>query len=249
MKLAGRSMAAVAVLLSGMVQAQECREQLPQILKNAYAPQPQVSVEEAICKVWPAQPDLTLVAVSLPRVEHDGYGETDLELLIADSSSSHVKARKLMAGALDWDAFHVSSIAFDTAPYRVSQGQLAFGVRISRRGSSRVNPFSVQSLDMYLVEEDTLRPILRDLVMEESSGEWDSNCAGAWVDKTRTLALAEQPGRNGYRDLIVREKNAFTRSEARGSGCETVEENVQQQRYRLSYDGQNYVVPKELRRY
>lgn len=249
MKLAGRSMALMVVLLSGMVQAQDCREQLPQMLKSAYATQPQVSVEEAVCKVWPAQPHLTLVAVSLPRAEHDGYGETDLELLIADSSSSRVRARKLMAGALDWDAFYVSSIAFDTAPYRVSQGQLAFGVKISRRGSSRVNPFSVQSLDMYLVEEDTLRPILRDLVMEESSGEWDSNCAGAWVDKTRTLALAEQPGRNGYRDLILREKNAFTRSEARGSGCETVEENIQQQRYRLFYDGQNYVVPKELRRY
>lgn len=248
MKSMGRGLVTVAALLAGMAQAQDCREQLPQILASAYGAAPPVALEQVICKVWPARSELTLVAVPLPRTEHDGYGETDLELLITDSQSNRVSTRALFPGALDWDAFYVSSIAFDTAPYRVTRGQLAFGVRITRRGSSRVNPFSVQSLDLFLLEKGALRPLLRDLPMEEGSGEWDSNCAGTWVDVTRTLALAEQPGPNGFHDLLLQEKSVFTRSENRASGCETVEESQQRQRYRLTYDGERYVVPKELQR-
>lgn len=80
MKSMGRGLVTVAALLAGMAQAQDCREQLPQILKSAYPPGQHVSLEASVCKVWPARPDLTLVAVPLPRAEHDGYGETDLDL-------------------------------------------------------------------------------------------------------------------------------------------------------------------------
>lgn len=248
MKSTGKWMAMAAVLVGSAAQAQDCHERLPQILKSAYAPERQVSLEESACKVWPARPGLTLVAVSLPRTEQDGSGETDLELLIVDSASGQVNVRKLLPGALDWDAFYVSDIAFDTAPYRVTREQLAFGVRVTRRGSSRVNPFAVQSLDLFILEKGALRSLLRDLPVEESSGEWDSNCAGAWVDTRRTLALAERPGRDGFHDLLVQEKSVSTRSEDGGSGCETVEENEQRKRYRLTYDGERYAVPKELQR-
>ena len=130
MKSMGRGLVTVVALLSVMAQAQDCREQLPQILKSAYPPGQHVSLEEAACKVWPARPDLTLVAVPLPRAEHDGYGETDLELLVAGSTSGQVSVRKLLPGELDWDAVYVSGISFDTAPYWVSERRLAFGVRV-----------------------------------------------------------------------------------------------------------------------
>ena len=207
-----------------------------------------MALEQVICKVWPARSELTLVAVPLPRAEHDGYGETDLELLVAGSASGQVSMRRLLPGALDWDAIYVSGIAFDTAPYWVSERRLAFGVRVSRNGSSRANPFFEQSLNLYVLDGDAIRPVLSDLVMAEGSGEWDTNCTGEWNDMKRTLALAEQAGPNGYNDIILREKRTFSSAEVRGDECVSVDENRGQQRYRLTYDGERYVVPKELQR-
>ena len=248
MKSMGRGLVTVAALLAGMAQAQDCREQLPQILASAYGAAPPVALEQVICKVWPARSELTLVAVPLPRAEHDGYGETDLELLVAGSASGQVSMRRLLPGALDWDAIYVSGIAFDTAPYWVSERRLAFGVRVSRNGSSRANPFFEQSLNLYVLDGDAIRPVLSDLVMAEGSGEWDTNCTGEWNDMKRTLALAEQAGPNGYSDIILREKRTFSSAEVRGDECVSVDENRGQQRYRLTYDGERYGVPKELQR-
>ena len=248
MKSISRWALVTAVMIGGQAQAQDCREQLPQILASAYGTEQPVALEKVVCKVWPARSELTLVAVPLPRVEQDGYGETDLELLVVGSASGEVSVRKLLPGELNWDAVYVSGISFDTAPYWVSERRLAFGVRVSREGSSRANPFSEQSLNLYVLDGDAIRPVLSDLVMAESVGEWDTNCAGTWREMSRTLALAERPGLNGYHDLVLREKRAFNRDEARGDECETVEGYNQKQRYRLSYDGERYVVPKELLR-
>ena len=65
MKSTGRGLVTVAALLAGMAQAQDCREQLPQILASAYGAAPPVALEQVICKVWPARSELTLVAVPL----------------------------------------------------------------------------------------------------------------------------------------------------------------------------------------
>jgi hypothetical protein len=248
MKSLSRLALVAAVMIGGQVHAQDCREQLPQILASAYGTEQLVALEKVVCKVWPARAGLTLVAVPLPRVEQDVYGETDLELLVVGSASGEVSARKLLPGELNWDAIYVSGIAFDTAPYWVSERRLAFGVRVSREGSSRANPFSEQSLNLYVLDGDSIHPVLSDLVMAESVGEWDTNCAGTWREMSRTLALAERPGLNGYHDLVLREKRTFNRDEARGDDCETVEGYNQKQRYHLSYDGERYAVPKGLLR-
>ena len=64
MKSTGRGLVTVAALLAGMAQAQDCREQLPQILASAYGAAPPVALEQVICKAWPARSELTLVAGS-----------------------------------------------------------------------------------------------------------------------------------------------------------------------------------------
>ena len=100
MKSMGRGLVTVAALLAGMAQAQDCREQLPQILASAYGAAPPVALEQVICKVWPARSELTLVAVPLPRTEHDGYGETDLELLVAGNTMLALKVSLVSTIAL-----------------------------------------------------------------------------------------------------------------------------------------------------
>lgn len=234
-----------AVLWVGVAQAQDC-EELPQILRNVYGAEHSLDLSRVVCKVWPARSELTLIAVPLVRVAGQGDGEADLELLVVDANLQRVVARRLEQHLLDWDAIYVSSLTFDTAHYWVAEGQLAFGVRVGRTGSSRVNPYSESFLNLYLLEGQQLRPVLSKLAVERSNGEWDSNCTGEWTDRKRTLAVGEKPGRAGYYDLLVREKASYSRAEARGDDCVSVEEKTQRQRYRLVYDGMRYPVPHTL---
>lgn len=245
MKAASRLGMIGTMLWASIVQAQDC-EELPQILRNAYGAEQPLELHRVVCKVWPARSELTLVAVPLVRVAEQGSGETDLELLVVESRTQKVVARRLEKHLLDWDAIYVSSLAFDTARYWIAEGQLAFGVRVGRTGSSRVNPYGENFLNLYLLEGQQLRPVLNKLEMESSRGEWDSNCTGEWTDKKRTLAMGEKPGRSGYYDLLLREKASYSRAEARGDDCVAVEEKTQQQRYRLVYDGMRYPVPGTL---
>lgn len=142
------------LLLASLAQADDCRQQLPSWIEIAHPGHTasqvledergryRVDAEQSICKVWPARPHFTLVAMPLVRVEHDSHGETDLEVLLLASARQHVVARLVEPNRLDWDAICVTRLAFDTAPYRLRGDDLAFGVRISRENSSRANPFS-----------------------------------------------------------------------------------------------------------
>nr|WP_298147297.1 hypothetical protein [uncultured Pseudomonas sp.] len=239
--------ALVMIALCGLssAQAQACREQLPQVMQMAYGDEA-VAADAVVCKVWSAQPQFTLVAVPLPRVDHDGYGESDLEILVVATATGRIQARRLEPDLLDWDAVYVTGLAFDTALYRLSDQQLAFGLRIKRRGSSSANPFYETSLRLYLLEGDQLQVPLERLLVSSLSGEWDTRCTGEWHDRTLTLAVAEQAGGGGYHDLLLSERSVQSRAEARGEDCTTVEEQVTRPRYRLTYNGRRYSVPAGL---
>lgn len=244
MNLNKAALAMIALCGLGSAQAQACREQLPQIMQVAYGDEA-VAADAVICKVWPAQPQFTLVAVPLPRARHDGYGETDLEILVVATASGRIQARRLEPDLLDWDAVYVDGMVFDTALYRLSDQQLAFGLRIDRRGSSRVNPFSETSMNLYLLDGERLQVPLMGLLMGSFSGEWDGNCAGEFDQREVTLAVSEKPGRDGFFDLLLSERRLASRAEVRGDDCQRVEEPGRE-RYRLTYDGQRYNVPAEL---
>src|SRR5690606_39558423 len=76
-----------------------------------------VDAEQSICKVWPARPQLTLLAMPRVRAEHDDYGAADLELLVFDSARQRFLARLVAPNRLDWDAVFIDDLRLYTAPY------------------------------------------------------------------------------------------------------------------------------------
>lgn len=93
------------------------------------------------CKTWPARHEFTLVAVPLMTSQTADGNEGDIELLVVDSDNLEFVQRLRLPDLLTDDAIFVSGVAFDTAYYRLSRSDIAFGLRIERRGSSRPNPF------------------------------------------------------------------------------------------------------------
>lgn len=208
----------------------------------------------AVCKVWPARPEFTLLAVQLegPGDSVEGVSRGDLEVLVVSNGQDQVRYRHRESHVLDGDAIFVDRLELDTAPYRLSPGVLAFGVRVGRRNMSQPNPFHSSSLRLYAVDDASpgatgLRPLLRDLEMDSSAAEWDMQCAGQRGEASRTLAIDPARRHHGMADLLVRGKSLETTSVLVGAEC--VDRTVQTVAtpFRLQFDGQAYRVPSALR--
>lgn len=204
------------------------------------------SPQSAICRVWPAHPELTLAAVPLMSPEQTDYDHTgDLELLVLDSSSLEVKQRLNLPGRMSDDAFRITGLALDTARWKIAPDQTAFGLHVSRSGSSRVNPFSEDALSLYVIENDQLRILLEGIKLKESSGEWDGMCAGEFNDSKRFLAI-DAASHNGYANIRVSEKSVDSTAYIDANGECTAKDKPGKASWLLRYNGKQYVVPEEL---
>ncbi|MDH1263095.1 hypothetical protein [Pseudomonas sp. GD03944] len=251
-------LAALYGLLLAPLALADCREQLPGWLEQAHPGHGtgqllqderggyRVDAGQSICKVWPARPHLTLVAVPLIRDSHTDQGESDLEVLVLSNDEPAIVARQVQPHLLDWDAIFVSGFEFDTAPYRLRQDELAFGIRIHRRNGSRLNPFYETALSLYELEGKHLRSVLNELIVVTSGGERDDECAGSFSHAEGVVVITEKVGREGYRDLLLKQKRVSHRTADVAGECKTVEEDTERQQHRIEYDEQRYLLPIEF---
>lgn len=204
------------------------------------------SPKSAICRVWPAHPELTLAAVPLMAQQYSDYDNVgDLELLVLDSATLDVKQRLRLPESMSDDAIRITGLTLDTARWKIAPEQTAFGLRISRTGSSRVNPFSETALSLFVIDNNQVRPILNGIVLENSSGEWDGNCEGTFSDSKRTLAL-DSGSQNGYVDIRVTEKNVASTSYVDANEQCVSKDRPSKASWLLHYDGNHYAIPGEL---
>lgn len=251
-------MALAGLLLATAAQADDCRQQLPGWIEQAHPGQAQgraledergryrVAAEQSICKIWPARPDLTLVALLLVREEEDDHGDVDLEVLVLDSVRQTFVARMVEPQRLDWDVVQVDSMIFDTALYRLRGDDLAFGVRISRSADSSAKASRETRLALYELDGEQLRPLIRELPISDSGGEWDGNCSGEFSDTKRVLIVTERMGNKGYRDLLLKQTRVEHRQSEVAGECETVEERIYRAEFSIQYDEDRYLLPIEF---
>jgi hypothetical protein len=208
-----------------------------------------IAADDVACRQWPADPGRTLLAVRIvPATEADpdllDTGSADLEVLVVDSATGEVHARRREAGRLGWDAIRVTGLQLDTARYRLDDEVLAFGVRIDRTGSSRANPWQETSLDLFVLE-DGLERVLGNLQVASSGGEWDTVCAGSFHAVERVVSV--QPQAAGWSRLRVTSRTRDSRGVPAGGGdCEQVVEATDASTVVLRPDDRRYPVPATL---
>lgn len=237
--------AALTLLLSPAALAQDCS--VNEILEQVYGPDHKADPELSTCKVWPARPGITLVAAGLNRDGDYQVGSEDLELLLVDTATSRVIARRLEENRLGYDAIQVGKLTFDTAPYKLNDDVLAFGLRIGRHNNSGGYPFSETSLTLYIAGKSGLEPVLEDLLVESLSGETDTVCQGRYEESAATLALGSATS-HGLHSLAVTQ-HISTYREVMGTSdtCMPEDEKTTQHRYTLTFNGHHYPVPRELK--
>jgi hypothetical protein len=201
----------------------------------------------AVSKVWPADETKTIAALAIPSESgEDGVSRYDLDVVVVDSGSLTVIARYTEKKAIASDAVSFNGFAIDTAAYRLSKTTRAFGVRMGYEGSSRVNPYSCEVIDLFVISGKSLKMTAGPLQVSKSSGEWDGNCAGEFTDTVRTISLGKNQTR-GYKDLIVEGKVTTRVSKPDKDGnCNDKETQNPGEKFTLKYDGKQYKLPGEL---
>jgi hypothetical protein len=205
-----------------------------------------LDTEHAVCKVWPANEALTVAALPLPQKgNNDDEGTDDLEVLVADTATGTIVAHQFQKSAISYDAMRFSGLELDTAHYQLTPQNRAFGVRVTHESSSRVDPFEETALSLYVIDGQSLRTVLDRLMVRDSGGEWDGNCAGTFNDTTRTLGLGPA-GKEGYAALKIVEKSVKTINKVQGENCANDQQPATRADFTLEYRGGKYAVPKGI---
>lgn len=208
----------------------------------------------AACKAWPAYPGRSIVVLPLERADSGAGDRTlDLEVLViqrpdnGNTDRDAVLARLFQPEALEEDAIRIRDIRIDTARYVLSPESRAFGLRVSYSGSSRPNPFSSETLRLYVPEGGKLRQVLDEIELDRDSGEWDLQCAGQF-EQLRSLVSVGRPRGGGFADLVLARTLTPMRAQLQDDGqCVEKTGTARYESVTLRYEGERYAVPKALR--
>ncbi len=239
--------------------AQQCTNAVA-VIEHAYAARPADVLPDragwrrepyaGTCRIWPAHPELTLLAVPVwnDRDSLPDAPDGDLELMVVDTASATPRAWSVLRGAVDSDAVRFDGVTLDTARYRLDDAHWTFGVRTRFTGSSSPNPYSETRLRLLAYAPGHLQMLTQPISIDIAQGEWDTRCAGEFRTIARTLAVGP-PRPHGFADLIVREREVERRSALRGDQCVDTERPAIQRSYRLRHDGTAYPVLDALSPY
>jgi hypothetical protein len=168
----------------------------------------------------------------------------DLTVLIVKSDSGEILNQLFQEKAFSSDAIGLTGITIDTAPYKLTPDQRAFGVRARFSNSSAVSSWEHEQLNLYAPQGKTLKKVLERLVMVKKLYEKADDCEESLTDINRTLILAATRS-HGKADLILKEKTSSDKSDMVKNEC-VWEKKIALKTYLLRFDGHIYAVPSEL---
>ena len=202
------------------------------------------------CNVWPAFPSqaISVKSTYLADAGGDDAGAFDLDLAILNASDARPIATYRKPGAYNSDAVRLEDVRIDTARYRLTPDVRAFGLRSKFSHSSHAIPYEKTDLALYVREGNELRPVLEGLVVAKSNGEFMNDCEGYTKTIRRTVEIGPS-SHHGLADLIVTTNGNKMKNTQSGKECLSKTTRLKQKQITLTYDGQQYIVPEDLRGY
>ena len=212
---------------------------LDKVLHQLNLKRSQCEVGFIVSKQLPNGKNETIVVIPEIIKSEDTTEEYNGYILIIDSNTSKIKSKYFKPSYWTSDALILSEIKIDTAPYYVSKNKRAFGIRSSHYTLSKPNPYSSETLTLFLKKEEKLIPILDHFESKEYVGEWDMQCAGWSINEEKILILSKNKT-NGFFDIIVNNKITNRKSNTNETGECIDEEKISFQKTVLKFNGKVY---------
>ena len=214
----------------------------------------QIDLGLAACKVWPAHPEWTLVALPVRASDWDA----DLVLFVTDNRSGASVQRLREARLLRVTLQRITDIQFDTARYQLNGDMPIFGVRITNTLQTGVGEISETGMSLYAIDGKRLRKILDDLSVKVHSVETDppapsgdkggAACTPHVSDVTRVIGIGTTRTHD-FADLVLHDTGSIQRGADLLDGtCGDATPTTVDQTRRLKYDGTRYPIPQDWQR-
>ncbi|TCM63241.1 hypothetical protein EC844_12260 [Acinetobacter calcoaceticus] len=201
----------------------------------------------ADCKALPHRPDqIVMVYQQVVKSYDDENGIRDyrLYLLLADRNAKQLISSYKDPDIYPSDAMVLSEVSLDTAAYQLNPQLRAIGLRIDYRGASANSPLDYTLMNLYDLERQ--RRVLAQLKIETLEGENARSCNAAFKQRNSTLSILPTQ-HNGMRDIQVNSLETHDKSDQKLTDCVSQVISKTKRTDRLKYNGQYYVIPKNLR--
>lgn len=204
---------------------------------------------QPVCKEWQQKQGLVIIAI--PYVYLDRSTANDeryfgMVVAVVNKNTGTIRGKydegKLMAA----DAIEPSEIKIDTANYAVQPGQIAFGVRVTRHNHSDVVPISEESMNIYLLNDDSIVRIVKNLLISSYNGEGGGDCRFSGTERSVSISVSKIMT-HGYFNLVAKLKENAIRFTAAATICKRISTPVLIRNLTLKFEGKSYEVPDSLR--
>ena len=193
-------------------------------------------------KVQPNNNNETIVVIPEIVIEDEDYFELNSHIVLVNNTTqkiTHKYFESSKTNNLVSDAVKLANIEIDTAPYILAGDERAFGVRVYHYNNSKPNPYSNKTLSLFMKSGDSLKKVLHNYDVMNYGGEWDTACAGEFIDIKNTLIIAEEKT-NGYFDILIKSKVTETKNEKDEKGeCQSTKNSTTETKI-LKYNGKIY---------
>nr|WP_297306818.1 hypothetical protein [uncultured Flavobacterium sp.] len=175
--------------------------------------------------------------ISNPDYEYDNI-IYDAYILIIDTQNGKILNKYFEKDKWISDAFRLSNFTIDTGLYKLNIKTRAFGIRVSYSGSSKPNPFSQTLLNLFIIEDNILKEIADEIVVESYGGEWDMNCEGEFTDEIVIIDIDNEMNK-GFFNLILRSTVKEITATKHGEDCiDTFE--IRKESKKMKFNGNTY---------
>lgn len=205
-------------IIATLAHAQSDQTIINKVLHNLSLKSDSIDSEFSVTKPHPENKSATIVLLALPQGDDEDFQMYDTYLVIADTQTGTILYSLFEKERYTSDAVRLTGIQIDTAPYRLATNVRAIGIRATYTGSSRPNPFGEETLSLYIQQGKTFTKVLHDFVTYQSTGEWDTNCAGNFSSSKSVLVILPEKT-NGYSTIQVNTKTTDTENIPKGDDC------------------------------
>lgn len=167
---------------------------------------------EKIClKALPNQNEKVIVVLPVITnrdAECDYCFDIDNNLLVWDKNTNSIESKYIKKAEWTSDALKLDEIKIDTGLYYLNKNTRAFGIRYSYSGSSSVNPFGSNSINLYYLKNNQIVEVLHDFELEKSNGDNGGidGCKSAWFETSKSVFVINNKSTDKFNDIIVKTK-------------------------------------------
>src|SRR6218665_1711411 len=186
-------------------------DHLNTVLKQLKLKESQIRIELFTEKILPYDKSKSILVI--PKYASDieeGSFVLDAYLLLIDNATGKIISKFIEPNAWTSDAVILTDVTIDTGLYHLNKTTRAFGVRADYRTQSQPNPYNETNLSLYIVEKNTLKPVLHNYTIYRYRGEWDMKCNGEFEDNDSTIDI-DKLQTNSFNNLIVKTKITKTK--------------------------------------